>query len=146
MYALLRLECVACFLLELRTENKCRTNAGSRLWGFWAVTTVTTLFASVEQSPSRVRIFEAEFAREGNSCASASHQDRVLDIVAQQARVVEGVLGFLHSGVHGTLLNLVLDGPEQFVQGLTRRVLVHKQKHTDTINLLSQKLLRRLSP
>lgn len=91
---------------------------------------------SDEQSQS-VGIFEAELAREGNFCASASHQDRVLDIVAQQACVVEGVLGFLHSGIHRTLLNLVLDGPEQFVQGLTRRVLVHTQKHTNRINLLS---------
>lgn len=100
----------------------------------------------VDQSQSRVGIFEAEFAREGNFCASASHQDGVLDIVTQQARVVEGVLGFLHSGIHRTLLNLVLDCPEQFVQGLTRRVLVHTQKHTNTINLLSLKLLRSLLP
>lgn len=48
-------------------------------------------------------------------CVSLSHQDRILHIVAQQAGVVEGVLGFLNSGVHRPLFNLVLDGSEQFV-------------------------------
>lgn len=51
----------------------------------------------------------------GNVCVTLSHQDRILDIVAQQAGVVEGVLGFLNSGVHRPLFNLVLDGSEQFV-------------------------------
>lgn len=57
-------------------------------------------------------------------CVRPTHQDGVLYVVAQQARVVQGVLGFLHSGVHRSFLDLVLDGSEQFVQGFACRVLV----------------------
>lgn len=61
-------------------------------------------------------------------CVCAAHQDRVLHIISQQARVVQGVFGFLHSHVHRPFFNLVLDGSEQFVQGLACRVLEHTQE------------------
>lgn len=77
-----------------------------------------------------------------------SHQDAVLDVVAQQACIIEGVLGFLHSGVHGPFLDLVLDGSEQFVQRLACRVLVHihthKQERTYTHTQLFKSCLRTL--
>lgn len=65
-----------------------------------------------------------------------SHQDGVLHIVAQQARVVESVLGFLQSGVNGAFLDLVLNGSEQFVQRLACRVLVHTQTHMVIIDVV----------
>lgn len=42
-------------------------------------------------------------------------QHRVLHVIPQQSRIVQGVFGFLHLGVHRTLLDLVLQGLEQFV-------------------------------
>lgn len=54
---------------------------------------------------------------------SGTHQDRILHVVSQQPRVVQCVLGFLHLGVHRSLLHLVLQGPKEFVQRLSSRVL-----------------------
>lgn len=61
----------------------------------------------------------------------SAHQRRVLHIVPQQPRVIERVLGFLLHGVHWALLYLVLDGLEEFVQGLPSTVLEggHSLRH-----------------
>lgn len=52
-----------------------------------------------------------------------TNQHGVLDVVPQQPRVVQRVFGLLHLGVHRALLNLVLQGLEQFVQRLSCCVL-----------------------
>lgn len=61
----------------------------------------------------------------------SAHQRRVLYIVPQQSRVIERVLGFLLHGVHWAFLYLVLDGLEEFVQGLPSTVLErgHNLRH-----------------
>lgn len=48
-------------------------------------------------------------------CTVYTDQYRVLNVVPQQPRIVQCVFGFLHLGIHRSLLNLVLQGLEQFV-------------------------------
>lgn len=142
--------CLCRFRAEnIDTENGCHTKAGSRLWGFWwlpwkllCVCVCVCLSCSPGTkhhaiSKQRVQFFwhwASEFVCVsvcvGSFCLCPSHQDGVLYVVAQQPRIVEGVLGFLHSGIHWPFLDLVLDGSEQFVQGLACRVLVRTHTHT----------------
>lgn len=67
---------------------------------------------------------EEHSTRSGPGMGGAqAHQGRVLHVVPQQPRVVEGVLGLLQHSVHRALLHLVLDGLEELVQRLTSAVL-----------------------
>lgn len=52
-----------------------------------------------------------------------AHQGRILHVVPQQPRVVEGVFGLLLHGIHWPLLHLMLDGLEELVQRFAGTVL-----------------------
>lgn len=54
---------------------------------------------------------------------SFCHQSSVLHIFSQQPVVIQGVLGLAGHSIHGAFVHLVLDGPEEHVETLARRVL-----------------------